>query len=386
MASSHGVCGRIRGIVMAEEKTKKTKKRKKFWLGYGIYMGILAVLVAVLLVYVWNVMKKYEKAQPVYVLEGLLEELKAGTSDKIADAQLGKFEAADNYADTFASSVKGKDLEYRVKSNGSYIMTYSLLDNDTVVAEADLKADNERTVMGILSISDWKVDSVRVAIPSGDKGVKITVPDSYTVKVNGVTLTAEERSDEPQAIDGMEYVAEYVDAPKKVTYEVKGLINEPSVEVTDGFGTPVDISGYDDTDEIELEFRESEMPEELKDYVFTAARDYSNFFSKDIEGCYESTACIQPYFPQGSYYMDLAEQYRLGDMWMYSAHSAPEFLNVTVSEYVRYSDSCFSCRVAFDKYMVLTLSGDPRTERNDQVYYYVNIDGKWLIADMKSKA
>ena len=58
MASSHGVCGRIRGIVMAEEKTKKTKKRKKFWLGYGIYMGILAVLVAVLLVYVWNVMKK----------------------------------------------------------------------------------------------------------------------------------------------------------------------------------------------------------------------------------------------------------------------------------------------------------------------------------------
>lgn len=372
---------------MAEARnTKKTKKRKKFWLGYGIYMGILAVLVAVLLIYVWDVMKKYEKAQPVYVLEGLLEELKAGKSDNIADVQLSRFEAAQNYADTFAQSVKGKDLEYRVKSNGSYLMTYSLLDKDTVVAEADLRADNERTIMGILSISDWRVDTVRVSVPSGDKGVKITVPDNYTVKVNGVLLTEAERSGEPQAIDGMQYVAEYVEPPKKVTYEVKGLINEPSVEVADGFGAPVDISGYEDKTEIVLGYSESEMPQELKDYVLKAAVDYSNFFSKDIDGCYESTACIQPYFPQGSYYIDLAEQYRTGDMWMYSAHSAPEFLNVTVSEYVRYSDSCFSCRVAFDKYMVLTLSGEPRTERNDQVYYYVNIGGSWLIADMKSNA
>ncbi|MCM1309275.1 MAG: hypothetical protein NC223_11810 [Butyrivibrio sp.] len=370
------------------KRIKKTRKRKKFWLGYGIYMGILAVLAAVLLVYVWNVMKEYESAQPVYVLEGLLDELKAGRSDAVADVELGKFEseAADNYADTFAQSVKGKDLDYKVKLSGSYLMTYSLLDGDKVVAEADLRAENERSIMGILSISDWRVDCVRANVPSGDKGVRITVPYNYTVRVNGVALTEEERSGEPQAIEGTEYVAEYTEPPKRVTYEVNGLINEPSVEVSDGTGLPVDISGASDGSEISLDYAESEMPQELKDYVFAAARDYSNFFSKDIEGCYESTACIQRYFPAGSYYMDLAEQYRTGDMWMYSAHSAPEFRDVTVSEYVRYSDDCFSCRVAFDKYMVLTLSGEPRTERNDQIYYYVNIDGSWLIADMKSKA
>lgn len=374
---------------MAETKnnqsTKKTKK-KKFWIGYGIYMGILAVLVTVLLAYVWNIMKKYEKAQPVYVLEALLDDLKAGKSDRIADVELGKFEAAENYAETFAGNVKGKELGYRVKSNGSFLITYSLLDDDQVVAEATLKADNEKTIMGILSISDWKVDSVRVSVPSGDKGIKITVPAAYTVKVNGVELTAEERTGEARVIDGMEYVAEYTDPPKTVAYEVKGLMKEPVVEVSDGSGSAVDLSAYAGASEIVLGYAESEMPQELKDYVLTAAKDYSNFFSKDIEGCYDSTACIQRYFPEGSYYIGLAEQYRTGDMWMYSAHSAPEFRNAEVSEYIRYSDSCFSCRVAFDKYMVLTLSGEPRIERNDQVYYYVNIGGNWLIADMKSKA
>ncbi len=373
-------------MARARKKKSAEHKKKRFWIGYGVYMFILAALVAVLLVYVWNVMKKYEKAQPVYVIEELLKELKEGRTDKIAEVEAGKFEKDSDYAGDFAESVKGRELGYSVKTSGSYKATYKILDGDSVVAEADLKADNERTMMGILSVSDWSVESVRVNVPAGDKNVKVTLPDNYTVKVNGIPLTADERTGEAKALEGMEYVSEYVDAPKTVVYEVKGLRNIPVVEVSDDLGNPVDMSGYTDTADIVVGYRESEMPQELKDYVWSAARDYSNFFSKDIEGCYEGTACIQPYFPAGSYYIDLAEQYRTGDMWMYSAHSAPEFKDINVSEYIRYSDRCFSCRVAFDKHMVLTLSGEARVEHNDQVYYYVNVDGNWLIADMKSKA
>jgi hypothetical protein len=67
---------------------------------------------------------------------------------------------------------------------------------------------------------------------------------------------------------------------------------------------------------------------------------------------------------------------------MYSAHSAPVFTNEKVSNYVVYSDDCFSVEVAFDKTMILTLNGNERLDKNNQVYYYVKIDGKWLIADM----
>lgn len=394
MAAADGVCGRLGGADVSDVKNaentgnKNTKKRHKksrrFWIGYGIYMVVLAALVAILLVNVWKTMKKYEQAQPVYVLEELLADLKAGKSDIIEDSYLGRFEQAQNYADVFADSVKGKDLEYSVKTNDDYSMVYNLIDGGEVVAEAELVSDNERTIMGILSISDWKAVSVRAKVPSGDKYVKVTVPDTYTVKINGVKLGTEDTVGEPKPLDGMDYVAEYVDVPKMVTYEVKGLLDEPQVEVSDWFDMPVDISGYTDLTDITFEYKESEMPQDYKDYVVKAAMDYSNFFSKDLPGCYEGTACIQPYFPEGSYYIDLAEQYRTGDMWMYSAHHDTQFLNVTVTEYIRYSDLCFSCRVAFDKNMVLDLSGETRTDRNDQTYYYVNIGGNWLIADIKS--
>jgi hypothetical protein len=41
--------------------------------------------------------------------------------------------------------------------------------------------------------------------------------------------------------------------------------------------------------------------------------------------------------------------------------------------------------VVFDKSMILKLNGQERVDHNDQIYYYVKIDGKWLIADMKEK-
>ena len=189
---------------------------------------------------------------------------------------------------------------------------------------------------------------------------------------------------EPVDMEGMKYVADYVEVPKTVTYEVKGLVSNPDIRVADASGNNIDVSSYTDYSNINVGYVTTQIPAELSDYAVTAAKAYSNFFSRDLAGCGESTACLQIYFPQGSYYIDLAEQYRQGDMWMYSRHNTPEFNNVSVEDYTPYSDVCFSCRVIFDKSMYLTATGDTRTEHNDQTYYFVNVDGKWLIADIKS--
>lgn len=81
----------------------------------------------------------------------------------------------------------------------------------------------------------------------------------------------------------------------------------------------------------------------------------------------------------------MAENYRQQDMWTYSAHQPPVFSNEEVKDYKVYSDDCFSVNVVFDKSMILKLNGQERVDHNDQIYYYVKIDGKWLIADMKEK-
>ena len=364
-------------------KNAENKKKSKFWIGYGIYMGILVVLLVVLLVNVWSIMKKYQAAQPERKMEELIERLEKGDVSDVRVASGSKFEPASDNLAAFSDMVKGKSLTYTVKSRTSDSMKYNIKDGEDVVAYAELTASNNRRMMFILAVSDWNLSGVEAVSKNGNKAVSIEVPDGYSVYVNGVMAGEEERTGEPVVVDGMEFVAEYVDAPKLITYQVKGLTEVPVVSVKDGNGNDIDMSLYTDYSDIKVSYQESDIPDDIKEYVITAAKDYSNFFSRDLQGCGESTACIQKYFPQGSYYIDLAEQYRTGDMWMYSGHQTPVFSNVDVREYTVYSDSCFSCRVIFDKTMILK-NGETRTEHNDQVYYYVNIDGKWLIADMKS--
>lgn len=364
-------------------KNGQNKKKSRFWMGYGIYMGILVILLVILLANVWNIMKKYQAAQPERKVEELIKKLEAGDLSGTDIAANAKFEPdADNRA-AFLDAVKGKELTYSVKSMSADKMEYNIKDGDEAVATAELTAANNRHMMMILAVSDWSVTKTEAVLKSGQKAVTIKVPKDYSVYVNGVMAGAEELTGEPEKMDGMEYVSEYVDTPEFVTYQIKGLTKEPVVSVKDRDGNDAEVPPYTGSSVMEVSYRTSQIPDDLKEYVIQAAKDYSNFFSRDLEGCSASTACIQKYFPADSYYIDLAEQYRTGDMWMYSGHQTPVFDNMEVNEYTVYSDSCFSCRVSFDKSMILK-TGDMRTEHNDQVYYYVNIDGKWLIADMKS--
>ncbi len=365
--------------------TEKIKKKSRFWLGFRIYMGILAVLVIVLLIYVWNTMKKYEKAQPEQVVGQIAQELENGDVSSIGDTTSNKFESAEEYTDIFVESVKGKELTYAkdADSYDSQAPVYDIISGENIVAKVTLKETRHYTKMAILAMSDWEVSTVEAMVSGGSNNVKVTVPSSYKVSINGVELGEEEQSGEAKEMEGFTYVAEYVAVPKTITYEVKGLLNIPQLAVTDAAGNNVDVSSYTDYSDVNMGYAVSEMPAELKEYVIKASEDYSNFFSRDLNGCGESTACLQPYFPEGSYYIDMAETYRQEDMWMFSKHNAPVFSNVNVSNYIQYSDDCFSCEVQFDKTMVLTMNGQTRVDHNDQTFYYVLINGKWLIADIK---
>ena len=375
---------------MAEDikRKKKTNKKsgKKFWKGFGIYVAIMAVLVIVLYIYVWNTMKKYEKAQPENIMETLVSQLEKGDMQSVSKISGGKFEPDLDLTKDFSDSVKGGKITYKVKKTGTDSMEYYIMNGDKKAATAVISSSNNRKILGILAISDWNIESVTPVNPDGATNVKITIPEKYTAKINGVELSQTEQEGDLKAIDGAEHVAEYIgdNVPKVRTYKVKGLVNTPVITVTDENGNDVDMSGITNYSDIVVPYGYQNMPQELMDYAYEAATAYSNFFSRDLAGCSQSTDCLQKYFVKNSYYIDLAEQYRVGDMWMYSRHNTPVFINTGVTEYVPYNDQCFSCRVFFDKSMYLTATGETRVETTDQTYYFVNTDGQWLIADIKT--
>lgn len=363
------------------------KKKRKFWLVWLIYVTVLAVLIAILWWKVWRIMEVYEAAQPKYTADALLEQLAEGRFAGEVLVSGNKFESSEVYREAFSASLKDKTLTYRAESSGNKV-GYGIYADGVKVAVASLEEYDQRPLMAILTVSSWKVARVEAVTPQGQHSVHLEIPRNYQAAVNGVVLTEEEQVGEPVPMEGMEYVAEYVEVPFYVTYEVKGLLREPQVEVWDAQGSPAGLQekpdGGDWTVCASVGYGEQEMPKELETYVTQAAVDYSNFFSGDLAGSSKSTACLQKYFPKKSYYIELAEKYRRSDMWMYSSHDTPTFDNLEVTEYVPYSEDCFSCRVVFDKSIHLRKTGATRVEHNDQTYFYVKPDDKWVIADIKS--
>ena len=238
--------------------------------------------------------------------------------------------------------------------------------------------------MFILTQQEWAVENIEAVYETGDKAITITAPDNYSVFINGVKLDSRELTGNVTQIDALKYAAEYVTVPQLVEYKVDGLLSEPEVTIYNNQGGQVMFETDDNGNIVIDTFMTSAIEPELSATVLQNAKNYSNFFSKDLDGCSNSVAPIAYMFPADSYYLELAENYRLNDMWMYSAHQAPVFANETVSNYIVYTPELFSVEVYFEKNMVLTLNGEARQDIVNSRYYYADIDGSWLIVDMQS--
>lgn len=366
-------------------------KRRRISVFKVVFLAVVVVMVLFWLIVIGNVRKKlviYEKSQPEYTVEKYVEQFKDGSIfDSLDFAQSGnRFEDMQIYRSKFVAGINGKEITYE-KDQTSYDAknpVYNVYADDVLIAKITLKETASKPLMFILTKQDWEVLSIEAVYETGDKGITITAPDTYSVFINGVKLDSRELTGNVTQIDALKYAAEYVTVPQLVEYSVQGLLSEPEVTIYNNQGEQVMYTA-DDNGNITIDtFMTSTIDSELSATVLQNAKNYSNFFSKDIDGCSNSVAPISYMFPADSYYLELAENYRINDMWMYSAHQPPVFTNEMVSNYIVYTPQLFSVEVYFEKNMVLTLNGETRKDITNSRYYYANIDGNWLIVDMQS--
>lgn len=368
--------------------TEKKKRRIPiFWPCFTVFVLILVSFWIYILNYVNQCLVTYEAAQPEYVIEGLVEEIKNGNAESLFTftATQNRFEDADIAKNRFLTSLTDKEITFEqdAASYNALAPTYKLFADKEPFATITLKETSSYPLMFILTVQSWEVAETKPVLDSPTESVTIKVPDTFTVYVNGIPLKETELTGNSWEIEDFVYASEYVTVPKYIEYHVTELFNAPDVAVKDAYGNSV---GYTQSgNQIEISsFEDIEMDAELSAYVLQNAKDYSNFFSKDLAGCRNSVKCISHMFPENSYYLELAENYRLHDMWMYSSHKTPSFSDELVSEYIRYNENFFSCRIYFQKHMELTRTGELRTDITDSTFYYVKIGDNWVIADMKA--
>ncbi len=367
----------------------ETKKKRFpiFWPCFTVFILALVSFWIYILSYVNQCLVTYEEAQPEYVIEDLVQEITAGNAESLFTFSTteNRFEDKDIAKKRFLDSLTGKEITYEqdAASYNALAPTYKLYADGTEFASITLKETSSYPLMFILTVQSWEVSEATPILDSPNNSVTIKVPDTYTAYVNGVPLKETELTGNTWEIENFVYASEYVTVPKLIEYQVSELFNAPDVAIKDTYGNSIRYTQTGNLIEA-TEFAPIEMDPELSAYVLQNAMDYSNFFSKDLAGCRTSTKCISHMFPDNSYYLELAENYRLHDMWMYSSHKTPTFSDELVSEYIRYSEDFFSCRIAFQKHMELTRTGDLRTDITDSTFYYVKIGGNWVIADMKA--
>lgn len=365
----------------------KKKRIPIFWPCFTVFILALVSFWIYVLCYVNQCLVTYENAQPEYVIENLVQKIEEGNAESLFtfSATQNRFEDKDIAKNRFLESLSDKEITFEqdATSYNALAPTYVLYADGTKFASITLKETSSYPLMFILSVPSWEVAETVPVLDSPDNSVTLKVPDTYTAYINGIALKESELTGNSWDIESFVYASEYVTVPRLIEYQVSELFNAPNVAIKDAYGNTVAYTQTGNLIEVS-EFVPIEMDSELSDYVLQNAIDYSNFFSKDLAGCRNSTKCISHMFPENSYYLELAENYRLHDMWMYSSHKTPSFSDQLVSEYVRYSEDFFSCRIYFQKHMELTRTGDLRTDITDSTFYYVKNGGNWVIADMKA--
>lgn len=367
----------------------RNKKRKfpVFLIGYFIFLVALVLFWVYVLGYVRDCLVTYEASQPERVMETFVRELEEGEIEDFISFPVAqnRFEDPDIVKNRYMSYLSGQNISFE-KAPGSYDVQkpiYNIYAGDRKMASVALKEVSSEPLMFILAVQEWEIDSVEPVLDTGEKNLLIHVPDSCTVQINGITLDERELTGDEWDVEEYEYAAEYVSVPYIVEYEISDLFETPEVVIRDSYGQEMEY--IEEAGFIEVvDFPTGQIEDELADYVLKNAKNYSDFFSGDLAGGRNSVEPLRYMFPKDSYFLEQADHYRRYDLWMYSQHQAPTFANESVTNYVRYSEDFFSCDVYFEKTMVLTKTGEVRTVVTNDKYYYVNVDGKWVVVDMRT--
>ena len=366
---------------------KRKKKFPLFWLCYGLFLLAMVLFWVYVIRYVNRCLVIYQQSQPESVIEELVNRLEKGEASELISFPQADNRFEDPYLarNRYLDSLQGRTITYQKAADhyNAKEPLYYLYLGDTRIGSVTLRETASEPLMFILSVQEWEITNLEPVLETGQNAVTIRVPDTFRVTVNGIPADDRELTGSQWEMEQFQYAGEYTPVPVLVEYQIENLLEMPEIEILDSFGTQIPYTMTHGLIQV-AEFPVSPMDSDLEAYVLQNAKDYSNFFSRDLEGCRASVEPISHMFPGDSYYLELADNYRKHDMWMYSSHHAPEFVNEKVSDYIKYSEDLFSCNVYFEKNMVLVSTGAHRTDITDTTFYYAKIEGDWVIVDMQT--
>ena len=231
----------------------KLKKKKHGAAAYTaallVYTLILVVLACFGLTKVWNYAEEYEASRPDHTMDTYIERLSKNLWDDSIAATIAAMPhevQTDEECKELVKAMLSDELSYSRQAGGGETdptITYNLLCGGNVFGKVVLVRDTSKEKEVEFGLLPWRVDKEEFDFNGLYSSVQITVPEAYSVKLNGVTLGEEYIIERDIPYDVLEdYYNQYPDLPKKVTYKFDNVFGhlEPVVYNEQGEETVID--------------------------------------------------------------------------------------------------------------------------------------------------
>ena len=373
-------------------KAKKQKKGPRVGsvIFYTIYfLFILAFFCATLLGLKWlhGWLSDFEAAQPTLKAQQVFQEVFTdpdwGALYEAAGAKDSPYEGKEQYVAYMEEKVGDTKLTYMetsagldktkkkfiVKLGDEKVATFTLTDKNKVGTMNLGDLDNLEDIKDMTDIPDWQLGAVEVFFERVGTYNIVKMAD-HTAYVNGVAL------DDSFTIQKATTVAEKylpVDAKGFVlcTQQVDGLMEAPTVTITDKDGKDVEVSYDEATRTFTAKTESNTMSDDQSQLALEAAKIYSLWM---IDEEHDRGAVAKYFDPASDAYSRIVKS---TELWMQN-HAGYRFENDAVTDYARYSENVFSVRVKTDLIVTRT-DGSERVWKFDQsMFFQKNEAGKWL--------
>jgi len=378
-----------------QEEPVKAKKQKKgprvgsviFYTIYFLFILVFFIGTYIGLNWLHGWLSDFEAAQPTLKAQQVFQEVFTdpdwGALYEAAGAKDSAYEGKDQYVNYMEEKVGDTKLTYMetsagldktkkkfiVKLGDEKVATFTLTDRNKVGSVNLGNLENLEDIKDMADIPDWQLGAVEVFFERVGTYRIVKMAD-HTASVNGVAL------DDSFTIQKATTVAEkYLPADAKgfvlCTQEVNGLMEVPTVVITDKDGKDVEVTYDEATRTFTAKTESNTMSDDQAQLALEAAKIYSLWM---IDEEHDRGAVAKYFDPASDAYSRIVKS---TELWMQN-HAGYRFENDAVTDYARYSENVFSVRVKTDL-IVNRLDGSSKVYAfNQSMFFQKNEAGKWL--------
>lgn len=347
--------------------------KKKMSLFSKIYIFAVAFFLMLLMaasVFLWTVLEAYESVQPKYIAEQVFSEyFESKDAEKLlpfVDSGNG-FESEDIILQAIKLKLNNGELDYfSITSDDDGSEKYAVTSGGERIAYFTITKTGEAQKYGFRG---YEQQEIEFFMPS-TLSATVTVPQGYSLRMNGIEVNKDRI-----AVTDIPYKAnEYLPATEKGKFYDKYMVDEfyfePEITVLDDKGKAVEVKNDSESGEFFVDFQyDDELREKYTDRVVKIATVYTKVMSTDAE-----KNELYPYLDTKS---DFYKKVKKSDTSWFWPHDYDLIKFPVASEFIKYSDAMFSCRVTLTQELYL----GKKTEivNVDLMLYMKKVDGAYLV-------